>query len=160
VLQQLPAAQVKFARVDAKALPFMQEHFDVVLSLYVLHHANGYRRALSEIARVLKPGGRLLVIDVMRPRFLPSLPASMAPEGVLTKSEWHEMFTSSGLTITQWQTRYFLGPLPRCSVVACRGVQPYASAGPHTVPHRGPASASGGGDRRAACERRRVGPAD
>jgi ubiquinone/menaquinone biosynthesis C-methylase UbiE len=126
VRRQHPGARVKFARVDAKALPFLRERFDVVLSLYVLHHADGYRRAIAEIARVLRPGGCLLLIDLMRPRFLPSLPASMAPEGVLTKGEWHEAFTSSGFTITQWQTRYLLGPLPRCSVVACRTVQPQA----------------------------------
>ena len=40
----------------AKTLPFRTERFDVVLSLYVLHHAQGYRAALAEMARVLKPG--------------------------------------------------------------------------------------------------------
>ena len=94
--------------------------FDFVLSLYVLHHAMGYRAALAEIARVLKPGGCLLVIDLVRPEFLPQLPASVAPEGVLTKPEWLELFKSSGFGITRWQTRYFLGPLTRCSVVAYR----------------------------------------
>ena len=115
-----PNARVEYARVDAKALPFGDERFDFVLSLYVLHHAMGYRTAVGEIARVLKPGGSLLVIDLVRPKFLPQLPASVAPEGVLTKPEWLELFKASGFGIAHWQTRYFLGPLTRCSVVAHR----------------------------------------
>jgi ubiquinone/menaquinone biosynthesis C-methylase UbiE len=115
-----PGARVDYAQVDAKALPFSTARFDIVLSLYVLHHAMGYRAALAEIARVLKPGGSLLVIDLMRPEFLPQLPASVAPEGVLTKPEWLALFRSCGFEIAGWQNRYFLGPLPRCSVVACK----------------------------------------
>ena len=109
-----------YARADAKALPFLNARFDVVLSLYVLHHTVGYRAALMEIARVLRPEGLLLLVDLMRPGFLPQLPASVAPEGVLTKPEWQELFRSCGFTIARWQTRYVLGPLPRCSVVARR----------------------------------------
>ena len=52
-----PGSGTRYARVDAKALPFLNERFDVVLSLYVLHHAMGYRAALMEIARVSDPGG-------------------------------------------------------------------------------------------------------
>jgi ubiquinone/menaquinone biosynthesis C-methylase UbiE len=115
-----PGSGTHYARVDAKALPFLNERFDIVLSLYVLHHTMGYRAALAEIARVLRPGGHLLIVDLMRPAFLPQLPANFAPEGILTRSEWHELFKSCGLDIARWQTRYFLGPLPRCSVVACR----------------------------------------
>lgn len=124
VEEKQPGSLVDYARVDAKALPFIKERFDFVLSLYVLHHTEGYRAALAEIARVLRPGGFLLVIDLMRPSFLPQLPASIAPEGVLTRSEWHELFRSCGFSIARWQARYFLGPLPRCSVVACRLAEP------------------------------------
>jgi ubiquinone/menaquinone biosynthesis C-methylase UbiE len=119
-----PGARVSYAQLDAKAFPFSGERFDFVLSLYVLHHAMGYRAAVAEIARVLKPGGCLLVIDLVRPAFLPQLPASVAPEGVLTKPEWLELFESSGFGNIRWQTRYFLGPLTRCSVVAYRSLIP------------------------------------
>ncbi len=118
--EKQPSSRVNFAQVDVKALPFLGERFDLVLSLYVLHHAAGYRAALTEIARVLRPGGHLLVIDLLRPNFLPQPPKSIAPEGVLTTVEWRELFQSCGFGIAHWQTRYFLGPLPRCSVVARR----------------------------------------
>lgn len=126
IRNEQPGARVDFAQVDAKALPFSSGQFDFVLSLYVLHHAMGYRAALNEIGRVLRPGGSLLVIDLMRQAFVPQVPASVAPEGVLTKREWLELFTTCGFGIARWQTRYFLGPLPRCSVVAYR----LADAGP------------------------------
>jgi ubiquinone/menaquinone biosynthesis C-methylase UbiE len=120
IQEKQPGSRVDYARIDAKALPFPTERFDVVLSLYVLHHAEGYRTALMEMARVLKPGGYALVLDLMRPGFLPQVPASVAPEGVLTEPEWRELFRSCGFAIARWRSRYFLGPLPRCSVVACR----------------------------------------
>jgi ubiquinone/menaquinone biosynthesis C-methylase UbiE len=116
--QQQQASRVDFMRVDAKALPFVPQHFDFVLSLYVLHHAKGYRAALAEVARVLKPGGHALILDLMRYGLMPQVPTSIASEGVLTATEWRELIASCGLTIVRWQTRYFLGPLPRCSVVA------------------------------------------
>ena len=115
-----PDSRVRYAQVDARALPFRDERFDFVLSLYVLHHTGEYRAALAEIARVLKPGGHLLLIDLIRPGFLPQLPATLAPAGILTRPEWHELFTLSGFSIERWRTRRFLGPLPRCCVVACR----------------------------------------
>ena len=120
IQEEQPVARVDYAQVDAKALPFVNGRFDFVLSLYVLHHAMGYRAALIEIGRVLRPGGTLLIIDLMRQPFVPQVPASVAPEGVLTKAEWLALFESCGFGIARWQTRYFLGPLPRCSVVAYR----------------------------------------
>lgn len=120
IREKQPDANVACAQADAKALPFLAARFDFVLSLYVLHHAGGYQATLAEIARVIRPGGTLLVIDLVRPRFLPQLPASLAPEGVLTRQEWKTLFESSGFAIINWQTRYLLGPLPRCNVVARR----------------------------------------
>ena len=115
-----PTSRVSYAQVDAKGLPFLSERFDCVLSLYVLHHAAGYQRALREIARVLTPGGIFLMIDLMRPRFLPQIPSMMAPDGVLTRAQWSGSFSACGLEVIRWRTRRLLGPLPRCSVVACK----------------------------------------
>lgn len=44
-------------RADAHALPFLDETFDVVLSYAVLEHLHNPFVALSEVHRVLKPGG-------------------------------------------------------------------------------------------------------
>jgi ubiquinone/menaquinone biosynthesis C-methylase UbiE len=50
-------------------LAFPDQSFDVVLSTFVMHMLPDdlKRQGLTEIARVLKPGGRLLVVDTRRP---------------------------------------------------------------------------------------------
>jgi ubiquinone/menaquinone biosynthesis C-methylase UbiE len=44
---------------DATALPFPDEYFDCVYSFGVLHHIPDVAEVLSEVKRVLKPGGVL-----------------------------------------------------------------------------------------------------
>ena len=44
-------------RIDATAIPYGDGSFDVVLCNHVLEHVPDYRKALSEIHRVLRPDG-------------------------------------------------------------------------------------------------------
>ena len=48
---------------DAEALPFPDERFDVVSVAFGLRNMTHKDQALREMARVLKPGGRLLVLE-------------------------------------------------------------------------------------------------
>lgn len=49
-----------FANLDAQALPFPSASFDVVTANHMLYHVPQVERAARELARVLKPGGRLI----------------------------------------------------------------------------------------------------
>lgn len=48
---------------DAEFLPYAAESFDVVLLHDLLHHVGSRERALSEAWRVLRPGGKLVVLE-------------------------------------------------------------------------------------------------
>lgn len=52
---------------DALALPFEDESFDVVTVAFGLRNMADYPRALAEMRRVLRPGGRLLILDFSLP---------------------------------------------------------------------------------------------
>ncbi|HVE34324.1 MAG TPA: class I SAM-dependent methyltransferase [Gemmatimonadaceae bacterium] len=54
-----------FRVAHAESLPFETSHFDVVLSTVMLHHLRRDVRAqaIQEMRRVLKPGGRILIVD-------------------------------------------------------------------------------------------------
>ena len=58
--------RVELKKADVRALPFEDNSFDVVVSNFVVHEMNtsaDRARMLREIARVLRPGGRLALID-------------------------------------------------------------------------------------------------
>jgi ubiquinone/menaquinone biosynthesis C-methylase UbiE len=52
---------------DATAIPFRDGSFDVAVCGYSLHHMTEPRLALEEVVRVLRPGGRLAVVDLCVP---------------------------------------------------------------------------------------------
>lgn len=54
---------VSFVSGDATALPFRYAQFDVAGCHRVLHHVRRPELVVSELARVTKPGGRILVVD-------------------------------------------------------------------------------------------------
>jgi ubiquinone/menaquinone biosynthesis C-methylase UbiE len=56
-----PAAELKPGR--AERLPFLDEAFDVVVSTSTFHYLRRPDEALHEIARVLKPGGKVVITD-------------------------------------------------------------------------------------------------
>ena len=52
---------------DAEQLPFADAHFDLVCVAFGLRNMTHKDRALQEMARVLKPGGKLLVLEFSKP---------------------------------------------------------------------------------------------
>jgi ubiquinone/menaquinone biosynthesis C-methylase UbiE len=58
------AERFRFLRADAQSLPFPGEHFDAVIANHMLSHVPDRARALAEMHRVLRPGGRLYASTV------------------------------------------------------------------------------------------------
>lgn len=51
-------AAVEFCRVDIQAIPFPDNSFDMVIANMMLYHVPDLHKGLSEVRRVLKPGGK------------------------------------------------------------------------------------------------------
>jgi ubiquinone/menaquinone biosynthesis C-methylase UbiE len=66
--RKLPSSSVRarVLRAPAETLPFDDGSFDVAVSTLVLCTVSDQERALAEIHRVLKPGGRLLFVEHVR----------------------------------------------------------------------------------------------
>ena len=77
----------QYIEADALALPFENESFDAVSVAFGVRNFENTKEGLDEIARVLKPKGRLLVLEFMRPtnpllgRFFGVFNAALAPLG-------------------------------------------------------------------------------
>lgn len=67
-------ANVRFARVNAEALPFPDGSFDLVTIAFGLRNVTDKDAALREMRRVLRPGGRVLVLEFSRLRAQPLRP--------------------------------------------------------------------------------------
>ncbi|MFM8532255.1 MAG: ubiquinone/menaquinone biosynthesis methyltransferase [Acidimicrobiia bacterium] len=66
-LASAKSAAARFITGDMASLPFASSSFDLVTTSYGLRNVPDLDTAIDEIARVLKPGGRLLSLDFNRP---------------------------------------------------------------------------------------------
>jgi demethylmenaquinone methyltransferase/2-methoxy-6-polyprenyl-1,4-benzoquinol methylase len=59
---------VNIAQVDAEDLPFADDSFDCICIAYGLRNVTNKERALASMHRVLKPGGRVLILEFSKPK--------------------------------------------------------------------------------------------
>lgn len=58
---------IDFAQANAEALPFEDESFDCITIAFGLRNVTDKDKALVSMNRVLKPGGRLLILEFSKP---------------------------------------------------------------------------------------------
>lgn len=58
-------SNIIFRHGYAEKLPFEDASFEVVINRYSAHHWYDVGQALREVNRVLKPGGALIIMDIM-----------------------------------------------------------------------------------------------
>jgi demethylmenaquinone methyltransferase/2-methoxy-6-polyprenyl-1,4-benzoquinol methylase len=62
------SGEAQSALVNAETIPFADNSFDAVTISFGLRNVTDKDKALSEMLRVLKPGGRALVLEFSKPR--------------------------------------------------------------------------------------------
>ena len=60
--------RLNFSSVDALCLPFQDWSFDAVVSGFLMRNVIDLQKALQEQYRVLKKGGRMVILDTTRPK--------------------------------------------------------------------------------------------
>ncbi len=137
---------LEFIIANAEALPFVDNSFDLITMAFGLRNVTHQDKALAEMARVLKPGGRVLVLEFSRPKnavinrfydwysftFLPKMGALIAKDAdsyqYLAESirmhppqeELKAMFAAAGLVDCEYQN------LSNGIVAIHKGVKPHA----------------------------------
>jgi demethylmenaquinone methyltransferase / 2-methoxy-6-polyprenyl-1,4-benzoquinol methylase len=62
------APAIEWIQGDALALPFEDESFDAATVGFGVRNLDSLERGLAELQRVLRPGGRLAILEITRPR--------------------------------------------------------------------------------------------
>src|SRR5205807_3453184 len=111
------AANVEFVAGDAGALPFRDESFDVVTCRTAAHHFADVPAAVRQIHRVLRPGGSLLLQDILghddadASAFILEVEKRRDPSHVRSyrAAEWKAFLRAAGLTVMEdsviWKRR-------------------------------------------------------
>lgn len=60
-------SNIRFVQANAECLPFPDNHFDVITIAFGLRNVTDKDKALRDMTRILKPGGRLLVLEFSKP---------------------------------------------------------------------------------------------
>jgi ubiquinone/menaquinone biosynthesis C-methylase UbiE len=99
------AAHVRFVAGQLEDLPFSDASFDVVISNGVVNLCPDKARVFAETARVLTPGGRLAIADIIATRALPETVTCNADlwsaciGGAAPEADYRVAIEAAGLTI-------------------------------------------------------------
>jgi SAM-dependent methyltransferase len=135
--QRRPSDQrIRFIQADSESLPLLDNTFDVVCCSNSFHHYPNQSSAVREMHRVLRPGGRLIIIDGYRDRlwgrFIYDV-CVVAAEGAVNHAsarQFRELFHKAGFRGVRQQARLGLAPFLMTVGIA----EKPAKATGHTLP--------------------------
>jgi ubiquinone/menaquinone biosynthesis C-methylase UbiE len=129
------AGRVHPVQGDSERLPFADDSFDFVTCAHSFHHYPHQDRAVAEMHRVLRPGGRLLLIDGYRDAPWGWFIYDVCVAGVegavhhASARRFRDLFEQAGLQAVA--QRVFRGPAPFLLTEAVAAERPVATPSPH-----------------------------
>jgi SAM-dependent methyltransferase len=109
---------------DMHALPFADGHFDLVVLMHALTYAARPAVAVAEAARVLRPGGRLLLSSLARHEHRAAVEAYGHLNLGFTDKELRKFMEKAGLEISNSETVTREKRPPHFEVISLIGTQP------------------------------------
>jgi ubiquinone/menaquinone biosynthesis C-methylase UbiE len=94
-------ANIDFRQGDMEELPIDSTAVDLVFFSQSLHHAAHPERALREAERILRPGGRIVILDLARHRFEEARELYADEWLGFTESEIETMLITAGFAVAQ-----------------------------------------------------------
>ena len=107
-------ANVEFVQAPSDALPFDDASFTALICTTALHHFPDPQASIDEMARVLAPGGRLVIGDIARDALTTKLADPLMRRfepghvGLRRKREIEAMLTRAGLRVTRSRHAWIL----------------------------------------------------
>ncbi len=98
-------ARLRYRAGVAEQLPYPDGSFDLVVSTVSFHHWVGQQAGLVECARVLTPGGQLVLTDLFSWFFVPTLVIGRRGKAP-TKRRATQLLAASGLHDLRWHRLY------------------------------------------------------
>jgi ArsR family transcriptional regulator len=96
---------VEFQRADIQALPFAPQSFDAAFCSMVLHHVGRPGLAMAEMARVVRPGGKVVVVAFTRHN-LTWMREELAHQWLgFDRAETERLITQAGLQMGRYLVR-------------------------------------------------------
>ena len=98
-------SRMRFATGTAEELPYPEQMFDLVVSTTSFDHWADQRAGLAECARVLVPGGHLVLIDQFSAWLAPTLLGGRRSKA-RTKRRAARLLAQAGFSSPQWHDLY------------------------------------------------------
>ena len=68
LLNQGLSQEISYCQLNAEALPFANDHIDIITMAFGIRNVTDKTSALEEIYRVLKPGGQAMILEFSEPK--------------------------------------------------------------------------------------------
>lgn len=125
---RLGLGNIEFRAGDMEGLPVDADSVDVAFFSQSLHHALHPQRALAEAARILRPGGRVVVLDLAKHRFEEARELYADEWLGFSESEMDAMLTSAGFANVSVSIVDRSAEAPQFQTLLAIGDKPISSA--------------------------------